>query len=146
MRSLRTLAVLALVASPMAAETLDDVLAKHFEALGGRDKIAAVQSAKMVARQVFGPQEVPATILWKRPNKVRLEFTLQGPGGDTRSPPAFKTLDLNGDGRLTLEEFKSHEIPRGDHEEVFKVIDTSGDGVISEEEYTSHRPPPQPGK
>jgi outer membrane lipoprotein-sorting protein len=81
MRSLRTLAVLALVASPMAAETLDDVLAKHFEALGGRDKIAAVQSAKMVAKQVFGPQEVPATILWKRPNKVRVEFTLQGMTG-----------------------------------------------------------------
>ena len=69
-----------------------------------------------------------------------------GPGGDTRSPPAFKVLDLNGDRRLTLEEFKSHEIPRGDHEEVFKLIDTSGDGVISEVEYTSHRPPPQPDK
>jgi outer membrane lipoprotein-sorting protein len=81
MRSLRTLALVALVASPMAAETLDDVLAKHFEALGGKEKIAAVQSAKMVARQVFGPQEVPATILWKRPNKVRMEFTLQGMTG-----------------------------------------------------------------
>lgn len=81
MRIPRILAVLALVASPLAAETLDDVLAKHFEALGGKEKIAAVQSAKMVARQVFGPQEVPATIYWKRPDKVRLEFTLQGMTG-----------------------------------------------------------------
>ncbi|MCM2270253.1 MAG: outer membrane lipoprotein-sorting protein [Thermoanaerobaculia bacterium] len=81
MRIPRFLAVLALVASPLAAETLDDVLAKHFEALGGKEKIAAVQSAKMVARQVFGPQEVPATIYWKRPDKVRLEFTLQGMTG-----------------------------------------------------------------
>lgn len=81
MRILRTLAVLALAAVPMAAESLDDVLAKHFEALGGKEKIAAVQSAKMVAKQVFGPQEVPATILWKRPNKVRMDFTLQGMTG-----------------------------------------------------------------
>jgi len=81
MRFLRTLAVLALVASPVAADTLDEVLAQHFENLGGKDKIGAIQSAKMTAKQVFGPQEVPATIYWKRPNKVRMEFTLQGMTG-----------------------------------------------------------------
>ena len=81
MRFLRALAVLALVAAPAAAETLDEVLAQHFAALGGKDKLAAVQSAKLVAKQVFGPQEVPATILWKRPDKVRMEFTLQGMTG-----------------------------------------------------------------
>ena len=69
-----------------------------------------------------------------------------GRSGDMRGPPAFNTLDLNGDGQLTLEEFGRHDIPRGDHAEIFKLIDTSGDGVISEEEYTSHRPPPQPDK
>lgn len=68
-----------------------------------------------------------------------------GPSGDMRGPPA-NTLDLNGDGQLTLEEFERHDIPRGDHAEIFKLIDTSGDGVISEEEYTSHRPPPPPDK
>jgi len=81
MRMLRTLAVLALVAAPMAAETLDEVLAHHFEALGGKDKIAAVQSVKMTAKQVFGPQEVPAVLTWERPNKIRMEFTLQGMTG-----------------------------------------------------------------
>jgi outer membrane lipoprotein-sorting protein len=81
MRFLRTLAVLALITAPLSAATLDEVLAKHFEALGGKDKIAAVKSARMVAKQVMGPQEIPATILWKRPNKVRMEFTLQGMTG-----------------------------------------------------------------
>jgi len=81
MRRFRTLVLAALVAAPLSAATLDDVLSQHFEALGGKEKIAAVQSAKMVARQVFGPQEVPATIYWKRPNMVRLEFTLQGMTG-----------------------------------------------------------------
>lgn len=81
MRFLRTLAVLAMATAPLSAATLDEVLAKHFEALGGKDKIAAVTSVKMKAKQVFGPQEVPATILWKRPNKVRMEFTMQGMTG-----------------------------------------------------------------
>ena len=60
---------------------LDEVLANHWKALGGKDKIAAVQSARMTVKQTFGPQEVPATILWQRPDKFRVEFTLQGMTG-----------------------------------------------------------------
>lgn len=68
----------AFVASALAAQSLDEILAKHFEALGGKEKIAAIQTAKMTGRQVFGPQEVPVTVYWKRPDKVRMEFTVQG--------------------------------------------------------------------
>jgi outer membrane lipoprotein-sorting protein len=78
MRFLRTLALLALVTAPAAAESLDEVLAAHFEALGGKEKIAAIQSAKLVGKQQFGPQEAPFVISWKRPDKIRMEFTLQG--------------------------------------------------------------------
>lgn len=78
MRCFKTLAVLMLLTAPLSAQTLDEVLAHHWEALGGKDKIAAVQSVRITAKQVFGPQEVPATILWQRPNKVRMEFTMQG--------------------------------------------------------------------
>jgi len=86
MRWNQTLAVLALAAAPLAAQTaqtptLDQILDKHFEAMGGKDKIAAIQSAKLDIKQVFGPQEVPATIIWERPNKIRMEFTLQGMTG-----------------------------------------------------------------
>jgi len=78
MRWMKTLALAMLVGAPLAAQTVDEILEKHFAALGGKDKIAAVQSARIHAKQVFGPQEVPATISWKRPGKIRLEFTLQG--------------------------------------------------------------------
>jgi hypothetical protein len=72
-----------------------------------------------------------------------------GPGpkpsdGDRRGPPPFSSLDLNKDGQLTLDEFKSHEIPHGDHAEVFNTIDSDRDGVITEVEYNSHRPPDPP--
>jgi hypothetical protein len=68
------------------------------------------------------------------------------PDGERRGPPPFSQLDLNGDGQMTLEEFKSHKIPRGDHAEVFKNIDANGDGVVTESEFTSHRPPSRPSQ
>ncbi len=70
-----------LTAAPAAAETLDEILDRHFAAVGGRDKIAAVETARLTGRQQFGPQEAPFTITWKRPSKLRLEFTLQGMTG-----------------------------------------------------------------
>jgi len=81
-RSIPSLAVaIALVAAsaaPAAAQTLDEVLAKHFEAQGGKERIAAVNSLKMTARQIAGPQTIPLTIYWKRPDKVRIEINYQG--------------------------------------------------------------------
>lgn len=67
--------------SPAFAETLDEILDKHWAAQGGKEKIAAVQTAKLTAKQIAGPQEVPITMYWKRPNKFRLEINLQGMTG-----------------------------------------------------------------
>ena len=61
--------------------------------------------------------------------------------GDRRGPPPFNKLDIDGDGLITLEEFKQHKLPRGEHDVVFKHIDANRNGVISEQELTSHKPP-----
>lgn len=66
------------------------------------------------------------------------------PAGDRGGPPPFSTLDRNGDGQVTLDEFKSHDIPRGNHAQVFNSIDTDADGVLTENEFSSHRPPSPP--
>lgn len=58
--------------------------------------------------------------------------------------PKFSTLDLDGNGLITLAEFKQHQIPRGDHLTVFNHIDVDGNGEISEEEFVNHRPPRPP--
>lgn len=82
MKSSALLAVLALAtagfAAPASAQTLDEILDQHWAAIGGKEKIAAVQSAKLSGKQQFGPQEAPFSIQWKRPNKIRIEFSLQG--------------------------------------------------------------------
>lgn len=72
---------LAMVAGVMGAEemTLDELLAAHFEAQGGADKLQAVESAKFTGNMAMGPgMEVPFTMVFSRPEKMRLEFTMQG--------------------------------------------------------------------
>lgn len=59
---------------------LDELLAAHFEALGGVDKIKAVKTAKFIGRMpMMTPDgEVPFSMLFARPLKMRLELTMQG--------------------------------------------------------------------
>ena len=74
--------VLAAIGPAAEAQTVDEIIAKHLEARGGKDKIAAVQAARFSGRMQMGPgMEAPMTITWKRPGMVRMEFTLQGMTG-----------------------------------------------------------------
>ena len=71
----------ALVAGAVGAEemTLDEVLAAHFDALGGAEKLQAVETAKFNGNMAMGPgMEVPFTMVFGRPMNMRLEFTMQG--------------------------------------------------------------------
>ena len=70
-----------LAAGALGAEemTLDEVLAAHFDALGGAEKLEAVESAKFNGNMAMGPgMEVPFTMVFRRPMNMRLEFTMQG--------------------------------------------------------------------
>jgi len=71
------------IAAPMNAETVDEIVQKSLEAIGGEEAWLAVQSAKVTGTMRMGGSaagavEAPFTIEFKRPDKVRLEFTLQG--------------------------------------------------------------------
>jgi outer membrane lipoprotein-sorting protein len=70
-----------LLSLPVAAQTVDEILAKHIEARGGKEKLAAVQSARATGKMTMGPMEVPFVMEWKAPNRVRQEFMVQGKAG-----------------------------------------------------------------
>lgn len=79
-RSLITLAAV-LVCLPLAAQdmTLDQVLAKHYEAVGGLDAWKSVNSARMTGTMHLGSLgESAFTVTFMRPNKARLEYMMQG--------------------------------------------------------------------
>ncbi len=63
-----------------AAEmTLDEVIAAHIETRGGMEALKAVESARVEAKMTMGQGiEAPVTMTFKRPNKMRLEFVIQG--------------------------------------------------------------------
>ena len=68
----------ALLAAPAAAQTVDELIAKSYEARGGLDKLKAVQSVRMTAHMTMGPMDLPMVIEMKRPARVRLDITVQG--------------------------------------------------------------------
>ncbi len=59
--------------------TLDELLANHYEALGGLDAIKSVKSRRLTGRMTMSPgMEAPITVQFKRPMKLRVDFTVQG--------------------------------------------------------------------
>lgn len=82
-----------------------------------------------------------------------LSYGQDAPKKEGRKQPdpekLFKKLDSDGNGSISLDEFKAS--PRGQKdpakaEEGFKRIDTDGSGGISPEELKSHKPNHAPGK
>lgn len=67
------------LATPAAAQTVDEIVAKHIEALGGIEKLRAVKTVRMTGKMTVGPGiEAPIVMELKRPNAMRLDITVQG--------------------------------------------------------------------
>lgn len=62
--------------------TADELIAKYVEARGGREKIAAIHSLRLVGKSILAAgdfiQKQPVVILIKRPGMVREESNMQG--------------------------------------------------------------------
>lgn len=72
-------AAAALFCLPATAQTVDEVIAKHFAARGGADKLKAVKSIRMTGRMEVGPGlQAPVTMEVERPGMTRIELTVQG--------------------------------------------------------------------
>jgi outer membrane lipoprotein-sorting protein len=77
-KALPGLLVVAALATPIAAQTVDEVIAKSTEARGGLEKLKAVQALRMTGRLTMGPMDLPIAIEMKRPGLARLDITVQG--------------------------------------------------------------------
>lgn len=79
MRKLLYIAAAALFATPLFAQTADDIIARYLKTLGGADKVAAIKTIRRTGKYTGGGGfEAPIAQQNKRPNKVREEFTMQG--------------------------------------------------------------------
>jgi hypothetical protein len=68
-----------LVATTCWSQTVDEIVARHVDARGGRDKIKALQSVRMTGRiRAGGGREASVVREVSRPGLIRLEFTVDG--------------------------------------------------------------------
>lgn len=66
-------------ALPAQDLSVDEVLARYYEAAGGVETMKSIMTRKMTGRMQVGPGiEAAFTMLAKRPAKMRMEFTVQG--------------------------------------------------------------------
>ena len=83
MRALAAFLVMALIVvlvmpSTSSAIELDEVLQKHIEAKGGMEKLKSVNSMQMYGKSHMRGVELPFTTFHMRPDKLRIETTIQG--------------------------------------------------------------------
>ena len=77
------LAVAVLVApTAVLAQTVDEIVARHVAARGGREALAAVRTLRMTGRATAGPgREAIVRREIARPGRIRTEFVFQGTTG-----------------------------------------------------------------
>jgi len=75
---LTILAALALLAPAARAQTVDEIIARNVEALGGMDKLQSIKTLRSTATLKMGSFQAAVESENKRPDKVRQEFILQG--------------------------------------------------------------------
>jgi outer membrane lipoprotein-sorting protein len=61
-----------------SAITADEVIAKNIEAKGGMDKLQQIKTEKVTGKWMMAGMEMPFTMYTKRPNKLRMEVSMQG--------------------------------------------------------------------
>lgn len=69
-----------ILSTGLQGQTLDEVLAKYYQARGGLEKLKALQGWKMTGTIVLPAQELqmPLAMWQKQPDKLRVETTFQG--------------------------------------------------------------------
>lgn len=63
------------LASPVAAQTADDIVARHLKAKGGADKWKGISSVRITGKMSAQGRELPMTVSTKRPNMMRQDIT-----------------------------------------------------------------------
>jgi hypothetical protein len=79
----KLIAIVALLApSAVPAQTVDEIVARHVAARGGREALAAVRTVRLTGRATAGPGRV-AIVRREiaRPGRIRTEFEFQGTTG-----------------------------------------------------------------
>lgn len=65
-------------AAAASAQTAEELVEKNIRARGGLEKIKSIQSMRMTGTMALGDESAPTVLEFKRPARLRWEFTLDG--------------------------------------------------------------------
>lgn len=71
-------ALMLAAAGTAVAMDAEELIAKHIEATGGKEKIAAIESVKLTGKFMTQGMEFPFTMIQKRPHFLRIEVNAMG--------------------------------------------------------------------
>jgi len=78
-KTLLMLAVLAAGVQFSSAQSVDDIINKHFEAMGGKDKIGNIKTLKMICSvEIAQGMKAPITMYFVNNQSMRVEVEVQG--------------------------------------------------------------------
>ncbi len=78
---LRSLTLTALLGAPALlaqAPSLDKILAQHYQAMGGLEKLQALKTMRAQMKMLEGPMELPLAVEMVLPDKMRVDVSVQG--------------------------------------------------------------------
>lgn len=146
-----------LVSTPAAAQTVDDVVARHVAARGGEARLKAIQTIKLTRTIATPFSKVRVVYFRKRPNLLRIEQAPAGqpavargvnadaawdttPRGVTKRPAPLaaesRDIDADFDGDLLVDwKAKGHTVVLNGKETIggvdtYKLTVTTGSGVV----------------
>jgi hypothetical protein len=106
--------LLVLISSGVQAQTVDEILEKYFEALGGKQKLEALKGVKMTGKLNQGGMEIPLEIVQLSDGKQYATFSVQGMNlwqnvydGTTLWSTNFMTMKPEKSDAETTENFKT---------------------------------------
>jgi hypothetical protein len=80
-KTLLSLCAVAFLTVSVFGQTADEILEKNLKAMGGKEKIKALQSMRITGTMKMGSMDAPVTITKMRPSNSRMDFTIQGMTG-----------------------------------------------------------------
>ena len=81
-KSLVALAALMLLSAAASAQTAEEIVDKHIKARGGMEKLKSIKTLRMTGKREIQPGfAIPIVLEQMRPNKMRVDLTVQGMTG-----------------------------------------------------------------
>lgn len=105
--------VLFLSVSAVTAQSLDEIIGKYYEALGGKEKIQELKTVISEGNFLFMGQEIPVVIYQEHNKGIRVEISVMGMTGYIINTPTEGWTFLPFQGMATPEAMTADQVAEG---------------------------------